>query len=141
MEIPGHFWVEINTDIAGAFAKACHVALYGVLFDFNTATLKPESDGVLQRVLSFVQKDAALKLDVQGHTDNVGSDDYNQKLSEARARSVLTWLTQKGVAAGRLSFKGYGKTLPVAGNETDDGRARNRRVEIARPGCTAKVAP
>jgi outer membrane protein OmpA-like peptidoglycan-associated protein len=133
--------IGAETDIAGAFAKACHVALYGVLFDFNTATLKPESDGVLQRVLSFVQKDAALKLEVQGHTDNVGSDDYNQKLSEARARSVLTWLTQKGVAAGRLSFKGYGKTLPVAGNETDDGRARNRRVEIARPGCTAKVAP
>jgi outer membrane protein OmpA-like peptidoglycan-associated protein len=129
-----------DNDIARTFAKSCHVALYGVLFDFNKATLKPESDGVLQRVLAFVKKDPALKLEVQGHTDNVGSDDYNQKLSEARAQSVLTWLTQHGIAADRLSFKGYGKTQPVTTNDTDDGRAKNRRVEIARPGCTAKAA-
>jgi outer membrane protein OmpA-like peptidoglycan-associated protein len=129
-----------ENDIARTFAKECHVALYGVLFDFNKATLKPESDGVLQRVLAFVVKDPALKLEVQGHTDNVGGDAYNQKLSEARSRSVLAWLTQHGIAANRLSFKGYGKTLPVASNETDDGRAKNRRVEIARPGCT-KATP
>jgi OOP family OmpA-OmpF porin len=127
-----------ENDIARQFAKDCHVALYGVLFDFNKATLKPESDGVLQRVLAFVQKDPTLKLEVQGHTDNVGGDDYNQKLSEARAKSVLAWLTQHGIAAGRLSFKGYGKTVPVASNDTDEGRAKNRRVEIARPGCTKK---
>jgi outer membrane protein OmpA-like peptidoglycan-associated protein len=125
-----------QNDIARQMAKDCHVALYGVLFDFNKATLKPESDGVLQRVLAFLQKDAAMKLEVQGHTDNVGGDDYNQKLSEARSKSVLVWLTQHGIAAGRLSFKGYGKTRPVATNDTDEGRAKNRRVEIAKPGCT-----
>jgi outer membrane protein OmpA-like peptidoglycan-associated protein len=128
--------VGVDNDIARQFAKDCHVALYGVLFDFNKATLKPESDSVLRRVLAFLQKDAALKLEVQGHTDNVGGDDYNQKLSDARSKSVLAWLTQQGVAASRLSFKGYGKTHPVASNNTDEGRAKNRRVEIARPGCT-----
>jgi OOP family OmpA-OmpF porin len=125
-----------DSDIARQFAKDCHVALYGVLFDFNKAILKPESDGVLQRVLAFVQKDPKLMLEVQGHTDNVGGDEYNQKLSEARSNSVLAWLTQHGIAASRLSFKGYGKTRPVATNDSDEGRAKNRRVEIARPGCT-----
>ena len=124
------------SDIARTMAKDCHVALTGVLFDFNKATLKPESDAVLQAVLAFLQKDPTLALEVQGHTDNVGGDDYNQKLSEARAQSVLTWLTQHSIAAARLSFKGYGKTHPVATNDTDEGRARNRRVEIAKPGCT-----
>lgn len=128
--------VGVDNDIAKQFARDCHVALYGVLFDFNKASLKPESDSVLQRVQAFLQKDPALKLEVQGHTDNVGGDDYNQKLSDARSRSVLAWIVQHGVAADRLSFKGYGKTRPVATNDTDEGRARNRRVEIARPGCT-----
>lgn len=127
--------VGVDNDIARQFARECHVALYGVLFDFNKATLKPESDGVLTRVQAFLQKDAALKLEVQGHTDNVGSEDYNLKLSDARARSVLAWLTGHGIAPARLSFKGYGKSQPVATNDTDEGRARNRRVEIAKPGC------
>ena len=125
-----------ENDIARQFARDCHVALYGVLFDFNKATLKTESDSVLERVLAFARKDASLKLEVQGHTDNVGSEEYNQKLSEARAKSVVAWVTEHGVAANRLSFKGYGKALPLASNESDEGRARNRRVEIARPGCT-----
>jgi OOP family OmpA-OmpF porin len=128
--------VGVDNDIARQFARDCHVALYGVLFDFNKATLKPESDSVLQRVLAFLQKDPTLKLEVQGHTDNVGSDDYNQKLSDARSKSVLAWIVQHGVAADRLSFRGYGKTHPVATNDTDEGRAKNRRVEIAKPGCT-----
>ncbi len=123
-------------DLAKTFARDCHVALTGVLFDFNKATLKPESDAVLGDVLDFLKRDAALKLEVQGHTDNVGGDDYNQKLSEARAQSVLAWLAAHGVDKARLSFKGYGKTHPVATNDTDEGRAKNRRVEIAKPGCT-----
>ena len=125
------------SDLSKDLAKNCHVALYGVLFDFNKSTLKPESDSVLQQVLGLLQKDASLKLEVQGHTDNVGSDSYNQQLSEARAKSVMTWLTAHGIAANRLSFKGYGKTKPVASNDSDEGRAKNRRVEIAKPGCAA----
>jgi outer membrane protein OmpA-like peptidoglycan-associated protein len=126
-------------DLAAQFDKDCHIALYGVLFDFNKAVLKPESDSVLQRVLAMLQANASLKVEVQGHTDNVGNDAYNQTLSEARANSVMAWLTAHGVAAARLTAKGYGETMPVASNNTDEGRAKNRRVEIAKPGCA--VAP
>lgn len=124
--------------LSASLAKMCHVALLGVLFDFNKATLKPESDPVLQKVLALLQKNATLKLEVQGHTDNVGGDAYNQTLSESRAKSVMAWLTQHGIAAARLTFKGYGKTMPVASNDNDEGRAKNRRVEIANPACKSK---
>ena len=124
--------------LGASLAKDCHVALTGVLFDFNKSTLKPESDPVLQKVSDLIAKDAALKLEVQGHTDNVGSDAYNQTLSEARAGAVVAWLTQHGAAAGRLTSKGYGKTMPVADNNTDEGRAKNRRVEIANPACAPR---
>jgi outer membrane protein OmpA-like peptidoglycan-associated protein len=124
-----------STDLAANLKKTCHVALYGVLFDFNKSTLQPASDGVLQEVADLLAKDATLKVEVQGHTDNVGGDAYNQTLSEARAKAVVDWLTRHGVAAARLSAHGYGKTKPVADNNTDDGRAKNRRVEIADPAC------
>lgn len=118
-----------------SLAKDCHVTLTGVLFDFNKSTLKPKSDPVLERVRLLLTKNAALKLEVQGHTDNAGTDAYNQALSEARAAAVVAWLTQHGIAAGRLSAKGYGKMVPVADNRTDEGRSKNRRVEIANPAC------
>jgi outer membrane protein OmpA-like peptidoglycan-associated protein len=124
-------------DLGADLKKNCHVALYGVLFDFNKSTLQAASDPVLQQILALLSKDAALKLEIQGHTDNVGNDGYNQTLSEARAHAVVTWLTQHGIAAARLTSKGYGKTRPVADNSTDTGRAKNRRVEIADPRCTA----
>jgi outer membrane protein OmpA-like peptidoglycan-associated protein len=125
-------------DLGGELARNCHVALYGVLFDFNKATLKPESDSVLTRALAILEKDSAAKVEVQGHTDGVGGDAYNMTLSDARARSVVVWLTQHGVAAERMTAKGYGKTMPVADNDSDEGRAKNRRVEMARIGCRAK---
>jgi outer membrane protein OmpA-like peptidoglycan-associated protein len=124
-------------DLGSDLKQSCHVALYGVLFDFNKSTLQPESDPLLQKVADLLAKDATLKLEVQGHTDNVGSDAYNQTLSQARALAVADWLTKHGTAPGRLTAKGYGKTMPVADNNTDEGRAKNRRVEIANPGCTA----
>ena len=117
------------------------MALYGVLFDFNKSTLQPASTPVLQKVADLLAKDPTLKLEVQGHTDNVGDDAYNQTLSEARARAVVAWLTRHGTAAGRLTAKGYGKTLPVADNNSDEGRAKNRRVEIANPQCAAAPHP
>ena len=122
-----------SVDLGATLAKACHVALYGVLFDFNKSTLQPSSDSSLQPVANIMAADKTLKLEVQGHTDNVGNDAYNQTLSEARAKAVATWLTQHGVAADRLTAKGYGKTKPVADNGSDEGRAKNRRVEIADP--------
>ena len=110
-----------------------------MLFDFNKSTLQAASDPVLQQILDLMKKTPTLKLEIQGHTDNVGGDAYNQTLSEARAKAVVTWLTGHGVAAARLTAKGYGKTKPIADNSTDAGRAKNRRVEIADPACTAKT--
>jgi outer membrane protein OmpA-like peptidoglycan-associated protein len=115
----------------------CHLALTGVLFDFNKSKLKPESDAVLEQVGAVMTKTPDLRLEVQGHTDGVGSEHYNLPLSKARARAVVAWLTDHGVAAERLDARGYGKTRPVASNDTDEGRAKNRRVEIANPTCTA----
>jgi len=124
-----------QNQLAADLGSKCHLALTGVLFDFNKSTLKPESDAVLRQVAVLLTQDPALKLEIQGHTDNVGSDAYNQPLSEARARAVVTWLTQQRVAPGRLAPRGYGKTRPIATNATDEGRAQNRRVEIANPAC------
>jgi outer membrane protein OmpA-like peptidoglycan-associated protein len=128
------------TDLAANLKKTCHVALYGVLFDFNKSTLQPASDAVLQQVADLLAKDKTLKVEIQGHTDNVGGDAYNQTLSEARAGAVTDWLTKHGVAAARLSARGYGKTKPVADNSNDEGRAKNRRVEIADPACAPAPA-
>ena len=127
-------------DLAANLKKTCHVALYGVLFDFNKSTLQPASDAVLQQVADLLAKDKTLKVEVQGHTDNVGGEAYNQTLSEARARAVADWLTKHGVATARLTARGYGKTKPVADNNNDEGRARNRRVEIADPACAPAPA-
>jgi len=101
-------------------------------------SLKPESDPVLERVCATLTGNTALHAEIQGHTDNVGTAEYNQALSEARAGAVVALLGGHGVAADRLSAKGYGLTVPVADNRTDEGRARNRRVEIADRDCKPK---
>jgi outer membrane protein OmpA-like peptidoglycan-associated protein len=124
-----------QNQLAADLGSKCHLALTGVLFDFNKSTLKPESDAVLRQVGALMQQDQTLKLEIQGHTDNVGSDAYNQPLSEARAHAVVAWLTERNVAPARLTARGYGKTRPIATNATDGGRAQNRRVEIANPAC------
>jgi outer membrane protein OmpA-like peptidoglycan-associated protein len=122
-------------DIGKELDRDCHVALYGIHFDFNKATLRPDSESVLEKVLVLLQARPELKLEVQGHTDNVGGDDYNQKLSESRANAVLEWVRAKGIAADRLTAHGYGMKAPVADNGSDEGRAKNRRVEIKKQGC------
>ena len=127
----------VNKDMGNDLKSNCHVAIYGVLFDFNKSTLQPASDPVLQQILDLLKKSPTLKIEVQGHTDNVGGDAYNQTLSEARAKAIVTWLTQHGIAGDRLTAKGFGKTRPIADNATDAGRAKNRRVEIADPNCAA----
>ena len=124
-----------NEDMSSDLNSNCHVAIYGVLFDFNKSTLQPASDPVLQQILDLLKKNPTQKIEIQGHTDNVGADAYNQTLSEARAKAIAAWLTQHGIAAGRLTSRGFGKTKPIADNATDTGRAKNRRVEIADPNC------
>lgn len=124
-------------DWSAALHKDCHVALYGVNFDFNQASLRPDSTPVLDKLLAVLRQDAALALEIEGHTDNVGGDPYNLKLSDARARTVVEWLVKHGIAATRLSAHGYGLRQPIVDNATDEGRARNRRVELRRRDCVA----
>jgi outer membrane protein OmpA-like peptidoglycan-associated protein len=104
--------------------------LPGANFDFNKATLKPEGKAKLDEAAGIMNKYPDLKVSVEGHTDSIGSDAYNMKLSERRAESAVSYLTSKGIAASRLSAQGFGKTRPVADNKTDAGRAQNRRVEL-----------
>lgn len=118
-------------DLAAQLKRDCHAPLYGILFDFNKASLRPESDPVLSRARDAIKSNATLAIEVQGHTDNVGGETYNQKLSESRAQSVMQWLTANGIPATRLSAQGYGMKKPLASNDTDQGRAKNRRVELA----------
>lgn len=122
-------------DWAGALDRSCRLPLYGVHFDFNKATLRPDSEPVLRQVAVLLQAKPGLSVEVQGHTDNVGGDDANLKLSDARAQAVAQWLTTHGIVAGRLTAKGYGKKVPVAPNDSDKNRALNRRVELKKQGC------
>ncbi len=101
-----------------------------VYFDFDKATLQPASYIDLDRAVDWLKANATVKVELAGHTDNVGTRDYNKKLSQDRAQSVLDYLVQKGVSPPRLSARGYGMESPIATNDTDEGRALNRRVEF-----------
>jgi outer membrane protein OmpA-like peptidoglycan-associated protein len=119
--------------MAKEIAQSGHVALYGIYFDTNKADLEPESEPALQEIAKLLAQDAGLKLLVVGHTDSVGGYDANIALSNRRAAAVLQELTTKyGVAAERLRAVGVGMAAPVASNDTDEGRAKNRRVELVR---------
>ena len=118
--------------LRAALAQDGHVALYGIYFDVDRDVLRPDSDATLQQILALLRADAALRVEIQGHTDNTGAAAHNQTLSQARAASVLSWLTAHGIASARLTAVGYGDTRPVADNHSDRGRALNRRVELLR---------
>jgi len=101
-----------------------------VLFDYNSATLRPESYPPLNNLADNFKRYPEEIIDVEGHTDAMGSDDYNQNLSERRAFAVKDYLVDRGVAANRINAVGFGKTRPKASNDTPEGRQLNRRVEI-----------
>lgn len=106
------------------------VILKNIFFEFGKATLKPESYAELDNVVKLLQNNEGVRLEISGHTDNVGSLKTNMKLSEDRARAVVQYLISKGIASNRLEYKGYAYTQPVAPNTTEAGRAQNRRVEF-----------
>lgn len=110
-----------------------HVSVYGIYFDTAKSDIKPESDAAISEIAKLLNNDAALKLYVVGHTDNVGSLDSNMKLSRDRADAVVKALTGKhGIAAARLKPHGVASLAPVASNDTDSGKAKNRRVELVK---------
>jgi outer membrane protein OmpA-like peptidoglycan-associated protein len=100
------------------------------LFDTGSYTLKAGAREKLAKISGILLAHPGLSLQIEGHTDSVGSDDFNQQLSELRAGSVRDFLTDQGVPASSISARGFGKTEPVASNDTPEGRQRNRRVEL-----------
>jgi outer membrane protein OmpA-like peptidoglycan-associated protein len=126
-----HKHQEKAADLERAIAEKGSVSIYGLHFDTGSATLRPDSAPTLQAILTLINGKPGSRWTISGHTDNQGTDDLNQKLSESRAASVVAWLTGHGVAASRLVPKGFGMKQPVADNSTEGGRALNRRVDIA----------
>jgi hypothetical protein len=112
-----------------------------VLFDFNKYTLKPEAREKLAKVSGILLGYPNLKLQIEGYTDSIGSDDYNQKLSEERAGTVRDYLVSQSVPDGNVSAAGFGKSRPVADNSTNAGRAQNRRVELVVSGAAIGIEP
>jgi len=120
-------------ELSKALSETGAVALHDVLFDTGKATLKPESTAALAPVGELLKTDSALRLEIQGHTDNVGAAAANLKLSQDRAAAVKAHLVQAyGIEAGRLATVGFGDTKPVADNASEQGRTLNRRVELVK---------
>jgi outer membrane protein OmpA-like peptidoglycan-associated protein len=116
------------------------VTLGDVLFDTGKATLKPGAYTTIDRLATVLKQDANRKVLIEGHTDNVGTDEYNQGLSERRAASVQAALFERGVEASQISTVGKGETTPVAGNDNPAGRQQNRRVELVFQEDRSRVA-
>jgi outer membrane protein OmpA-like peptidoglycan-associated protein len=106
------------------------IVLKNIFFDFDKATIRSESANELDRLIKLLTENPTLKIELGSHTDSKGSDDYNQKLSQSRSQSVVTYLIGKGISADRLVAKGYGESVPVAANDTEAGRQENRRSEF-----------
>ncbi len=127
---------QVITANADAFASGLkttgHIAVEGILFDTGRATLKPESKQAIGEVAKLLKADAGLKVYVVGHTDNAGAVEGNMQLSQARAEAVVQELIGLGIAASRLKAFGNGPYAPVASNDAESGRAKNRRVELVK---------
>ena len=111
-------------------ARGLIVNMSDVLFDTGKFTLLPGAREKLAKIAGILLGHPTLRLDVEGHTDSVGGDEYNQRLSEQRASSVRDYLVQQSIPADHVTAKGFGKTQPAASNDTAAGRQRNRRVEL-----------
>lgn len=120
-----------TNELVDKINKDGFIALY-LNFDTGKASIRPDSKKTLDDVATALSSAPNLRIEIGGHTDNVGKADANRMLSEARAQSVLKALAERGIATNRLTAKGYGQDKPVADNTTEDGRAKNRRVELTK---------
>jgi outer membrane protein OmpA-like peptidoglycan-associated protein len=124
---------EQNADtLADELTRSGQVALHGIDFVPGKAVLTPDSARTLEEIAKLLRSRPEWKLRIEGHTDNAGKPKDNLALSKQRAEAVKSWLVQKGIDAGRLTAEGYGDQKPLAPNDSEDGRARNRRVELAK---------
>ena len=106
------------------------VRLKNIYFDFDKTTLKSESFIELNKVVEFLKQNRSVEIEIEGHTDSKGADAYNETLSQGRSQSVVDYLSAQGIEGSRLTAHGYGEAKPIDTNETEDGRANNRRVEF-----------
>ena len=118
-------------DMYSALSATGSIALY-INFETGKSDIKPESQIIIDQITEMMNKNPGLKISVEGHTDNTGTALANQSLSESRAKSIMDALIAKAIDKGRLSSKGWGQTKPIADNTSDQGQAKNRRVEIVR---------
>ena len=114
-----------------AINKNGSVALY-INFETGKSQIKPESEPIIDQIFKMLKQNPDLKVSIEGHTDNVGSEKSNRTLSESRAKSVMNALVSKGINVSRIQYKGWGQTKPIADNNTEEGKAKNRRVEIVK---------
>ncbi len=122
---------EVVKDVAlKNIAVGSKIILKNIFFDFDKATLRPESTNELERLAKLLNDFPTLKIEISGHTDSKGADEYNKTLSNNRAKAVLDYLVKAGISAGRLTSVGYGEEQPIATNDTDEGRQLNRRTEF-----------
>ncbi|MCM8807894.1 MAG: OmpA family protein, partial [Candidatus Omnitrophica bacterium] len=127
--------IELITakDIYEKLKTEGHIAIYGIYFDFDKADIKPESEPTLKEIARFLRENPEIRVYIVGHTDNVGKLDYNMELSRKRAENVVKELVNKyGISKERLKAFGVGPLAPVSSNDTEEGRAKNRRVEIVK---------
>ncbi len=122
---------EYNKDVAlKKIEIGSVIILKNIFFDFDKATIRPESANELERLIKLLTDNPTIKIELGSHTDSKGSDDYNMKLSDNRSKSVVDYLIGKGIPTARLVAKGYGETKPIDTNDTDEGRQNNRRTEF-----------
>jgi outer membrane protein OmpA-like peptidoglycan-associated protein len=148
MAKPTSFWIW-QRDGSGTYIKNIRIAkgavplydrmmsegkfiTYGITFDVGKSTLKPESMGEINRIATMMKENSELNFSVEGHTDNTGTAPNNQILSDARSQAVVDKLVEMGISKDRLKSAGKGQTAPIADNKTDEGRAKNRRVEFVK---------
>jgi OmpA-OmpF porin, OOP family len=120
-----------SADILNALNTDGHIALY-INFETGKSEIKTDSHMIIDQIAEMLKSNSGLKVSVEGHTDNNGNLQTNQTLSEARGKSVMNALITKGIDKSRLSSKGWGQSKPISDNTTDDGRSKNRRVEIVK---------
>ena len=121
----------VEVDARGCAILRAQLVLDGITFAFDSADILPESEPMLLRALSMLRDNPDAQIEISGHTDNVGAEPHNRRLSEQRAQGVRRWMTEHGIPAARLTARGYGPSRPRAPNDTEEGRAQNRRIEFA----------